>query len=451
VTPLRRTTYSIEEFKRRVLTAADLVQDGRLDIYPELIGKDLFRVDFGTAGFSVLARGHLGLIPINNRIAIEVTPRVPLGNVEEMLVHAARSEPLQLSVGSQSFRESAVRPKAILDLFARQFVNLCEAIRVQGIYREYRRVSETGTSPRGRIDPYLSALGRAKGNPSSAQWTTFDRTRDNGPNRLIRCTINVLIGQYLRMEGRAGARRLASLLASVDAYWPDVQICPISEVLNDSLVREPERIPVVRSSTRAAVELAKVILSGKGVELRSNEGPLELPILLINMETVFEEYTRYVIQVEFQSRGQFLVVDGNIGGPLGGRAPYFASVSNASDVKRFATPDILIKNSSGQTLIVGDMKYVPYEGKPRREDLDQVLTYSIVYGCKDVLLIYPADKSGTGRSEAYAQVGGVSVHVFVVDLSPTLLTQAIREQVASLHAMCVAKFTAPSLQLASGV
>jgi len=61
--------------------------------------------------------------------------------------------------------------------------------------------------------------------------------------------------------------------------------------------------------------------------------------------------------------------------------------------------------------MVGDVKYKPYDGRPKREDLDQVLSYSIIYGCRDVLLVYAANKAGAGQFHQYGTIGDVTVHI----------------------------------------
>jgi len=122
--------------------------------------------------------------------------------------------------------------------------------------------SQIGAHPRGRISPFLTTQLRAKGDSMLASWSAFDRTRDNGPNRIIRIAINMLLGQYLQMRNRAGARGLAAQLAAVDVFFSDVQTCSISALLHEPLVKRPDGIPATRASTRSAEELAKVILSG---------------------------------------------------------------------------------------------------------------------------------------------------------------------------------------------
>lgn len=438
---LRRKILQIAEFKTCDVSADDVLAGGKLDVYPQLHEKDLFKIEVTQKGFRVCARGYLGLIPINDRIAIEVTPRVPLKNLEQMMLYNEQSTPIVLDLMEVSYRDDPLRSVSVTDLFASQLVELCSRIRDEGIFREYRPYAGTTSSPRGRIKPRETAIARARtNNPAVASWTAFDRTRDNAPNQVIRLALQMLRDQYVGMRDRAGARAIASRLARADMVFQHVAL-PGRSVLQEPLVRLTKLIPEARRSTRVATELAKTIVQGRGIEIRSRDGTQELPTFLISMSYLFEDFVRGVLRAEFHARGQFSVLDGNHGGEMGARRAFFSTIhSAAGDADRDATPDIVISDMANTSLMVGDLKYKPYGGSPKREDVDQVLAYSVVYGCKDALLIYPASKPSAAAFLEYGTVRDVAIHVLVLDLDSGNIMRETRAKAALVHGFAVQKF-----------
>jgi 5-methylcytosine-specific restriction enzyme subunit McrC len=86
----------VREFET-VEVATDLVlRGGRLDMYPMLEGKGYFAVLIGTSAARIQAKGFIGLIPINDRLTLEVVPRVPLVNLSRVL-EVSRQAPVMLS------------------------------------------------------------------------------------------------------------------------------------------------------------------------------------------------------------------------------------------------------------------------------------------------------------------------------------------------------------------
>lgn len=413
-----------------------------MDVYSQLHRKDLFKIELTQNGFRIFARGHLGLIPINDKIAIEVTPRVPLKNLEQMMLYNEQSTPIVLDLLEVSYRDNPLRSVSVTDLFASQLAELCSRIRDEGLFREYRAYSAMTASPRGRIKPRETAIARARtNNPAVAAWTAFDRTRDTAPNQIIRLALQMLRDQYTGMRERTGARAIASRLAQADMVFQHVTL-PNRSVLQEPLVKQTKLIPEARRTTRVATELAKTILQGRGIEIRSRDGTQELPTFLISMTYLFEDFVRGVLRAEFHARGQFSVLDGNHGGEMGARRAFFSSVHGAAgDADRDATPDIVISDKAGASLIVGDVKYKHYGNGPKREDVDQVLAYSVVYGCKDALLIYPASKPSAAKFLEYGIVRDVKVHVLVLDLDASNLMQETRAKAALVHGFAAQKFS----------
>jgi len=79
-----------------------------------------------------------------------------------------------------------------------------------------------------------------------------------------------------------------------------------------------------------------------------------------------------------------------------------------------------------------DAKYKPPGTKPDREDINQVLVYSLVYGCKRVGLAYPRRKPTETIIQRIGSVGGTEVFRLLIDLSAGDLAN---EEISVLNAV----------------
>ena len=85
------TVYPCHEHGAICVPLNDLIVDGKLSIFPEVQGKGYFDIDFRGAELVLKAKNHVGLIPINSRVQIHVTPKVPIANLLYLVQRAKRA------------------------------------------------------------------------------------------------------------------------------------------------------------------------------------------------------------------------------------------------------------------------------------------------------------------------------------------------------------------------
>jgi 5-methylcytosine-specific restriction endonuclease McrBC regulatory subunit McrC len=161
------------------------------------------------------------------------------------------------------------------------------------------------------------------------------------------------------------------------------------------------------------VTLAKIVLSGAGIDLRSTGGRVSLPPMMISMEQAFEAYLRNVLS---DGATELFVQDGNLAPPLGARANLFHDAPACSRMRHTkSTPDIVVsplKDPSKRLVI--DVKYKP---DVSRDDLNQVLGYALTYRSSDVLLACPRKHSSAPVGlQLLGCVDAVRVFQYWVDL-----------------------------------
>jgi 5-methylcytosine-specific restriction endonuclease McrBC regulatory subunit McrC len=413
-----RSVHKVDEFEEVKIALSEVLIDGRLDIYPQIQKKRYFDVRLAGDHLAVSAGSAVGLIPLNERIAISVWPRVPLKNFAHVL-STAEGEAIPLDLVLRGFVSAAETSVSVLDALARGFATALEQIDFNGIHHEYRW-SELDTSfPRGRILFGLTMQRHAARNISHTVTTgRFETTFDTPPNRLLRYVLRYLAARYARSND-SSAKKLLARLERLDHFLERVTIDHDRSFLSATEVKDPRRLPELFKHYEAAIRLGKAILQGRGLDLpEANELVMESHVF--QLEHIFENYVRRVLTRELADLSpMWNVLDGN---KRPGRKSYFNEPPSKD-----ATPDVVIARlgHDARTGIVVEVKYI--DRPPKREEENQAVAYAVSYGCPRALLVHPAmasTKSGVYRRNS---IGPIALAYYALDLSAADLTANERE------------------------
>jgi 5-methylcytosine-specific restriction enzyme subunit McrC len=395
-----------------ILVPGDLIfREGRLHVFPDIKGEKFFKITLRHRGVELQAAGYIGFIPLNNAIAIEVAPRIPVANVEYLLARSGLTPAVTLPYVRQ-FDEAHEDAAPFLQLLAMRLDALLHELKYEGVLKTYVRRRHVGSNPSGRILPLETMLSSRSKGRAVAHFEQFDRTIDNPVNRLILAAGRKVLRSKVFREGAANQKLAQSISAGL-----------LSLRGVDSMT-EPEHVgledvPSHRPFLRQLVSVSSVILRELGVRLRS-EGQLSLPTFLIKMDDVFEAYVRKALQESTELNG-LGVQDGNQQPPSGAAKRLFEKEGPLGN--RDATPDIVIGQDS-KLISVIEVKYKPCPKQPERDNLNQVLTYALAYNVKHAVLLYPATDGQSTELTKLGVVQGVECYKATIDLS----VRSIREE-----------------------
>lgn len=430
-----RRVFATEEHGEVSIPPELVFTKGGLDIYSEVAEKGLVAVSAKRDRLVLRATSWIGLIPINDAVALEVRPRVPIANLEEMLLTVVDVDRHVLDHHHLEYASGSTATPSLLDLLAMRLASLVQRIRIEGLDFEYKRIEHKGQLV-GAIKPWETAmLQRTRANPQLAVSTSWSRSVDTAANRLLKMAISSLLATFRGMQARQGQRKILAELAQAERMLAKV-------TLDHAFSFRMSTAPTIRRGARLrpsyaeALRLADVVLSQGGVVLRSRGGGVTLNPVLLNMEDAFEKYLRAALAREASREGVLSVRDGNLDPPVGGRSPLYRDPTSAAATKVKASPDIVLSNETG-VLAIADVKYKPPKDLPDRDDLNQVLAYALVYGVERVLLAYPRRRTAESHVERVGSVGDVDVSVARFDLNAadlgqevTALWNALRQSVA---------------------
>jgi 5-methylcytosine-specific restriction enzyme subunit McrC len=409
----------------------DLMDErGRVRLNAEVENGDYFAVSLKGSQLSLRARGHVGFIPLNERITVHVRPRVPVANLTQI---ASRSGiPPTVLTSLRDYRTgSELWTDSMADLYTTALLSHLERIASAGFHREYRRQEAVTAFPRGRVLVGATAqrlVSRGVRHAAVSSW--FERTQDTAVNRCIKLAIWLLAQHYIGAQPTGERRRLHRRLNAAFNMFEGVALDVGGACLTDPTVLGLRPLPALRAYYRDALNVASAVALQRTVMIESADGDVRLPSLVLNMNYVFEAYVRNSLRLQAVDQGwTHRVLDGNSEG---------AKLLFDTPPSPQATPDIVVADAAGVPAAVLEVKNVPVgpNGLSSRDAIEQAVTYGVSYGVRDAVLVHPR----SAASEAPGMVdlgslGGIRLRQYRMDLAARDLAVEERALAYAIAAM----------------
>lgn len=409
-----------EERKEIDIPISEIVQDGgALNILPNV--KNYFSIDYKPKNdkLTLVAGGFIGLIPINNNLAIEIRPKFSISNLAR-IVEVAEDKFKALGFFSKTYHETNEFNSVMFEFFAECFENELKVLFEEGILKSYVNTSEYTQSIKGRLNISESIRSLwSHGHFNKGAISYFNFTSDNHFNRLIKYTLNYCIRELSFLSSRKAA--LSSSLIEFYSMFDNVPLDSDSKSLDyvaDAI--RLNKISELRSYYTNICEICRLILSKTGVVFDESGADIRLSSFTLDMAATFE---RYLLNSIRNNRDIFpentSIIDGNNEGKK-------RLYNQPSESKSDAKPDIIIKTGESFRIIV-DAKY---KIKSKEDDRYQVIAHSLSYGAKIAVLILPKEKGLV--SQPMLKLGSIGqeykldVYEYYFDLSAENLAEEER-------------------------
>lgn len=411
-------TIQISEWEHIEVPSDVILRDGRLDVYPEVVERDYVTVRPHLSGVRLQAGRYVGIIPLNDRLTVEVSPRVPVATFGRLL-GISQHIPTEVAHADRPYRTEPGSLFSLVDIYTRTLVANADDIAFRGLHKEYVCCEEETSFPRGRINPGRSAtrlLSQGIAHRVSAEW--FERTADNGVNRTLKYAL-WLLAQLLR-TAKGNRRALVRAVNRAYRHFDAVTLDRARSFMRDDIVSGRVVLPPLRSYYTTALNMALVIINEQMLSWDRPGSTLRLPSLVLDMSVIFEAYLRRLLELAAtRDRWPVRVLDGNKMESAGGGKRLFDSGDSIT-----ATPDIVLARrkptgARDYSLLV-EVKYKPM---PSRDDINQTLAYALSYRCPIVVIAQPRAVAGNyppGPS-LIGTVDEVAVYRYVFDLAADTL------------------------------
>jgi 5-methylcytosine-specific restriction enzyme subunit McrC len=406
------------------------VGDGHQAIFnSEIDGRDVLRPSFAKGRLRLQATSYVGVIPINDRLVVRVSPRVPLANLTRMVVETNHSVMPLTALREYTGRGSA--DKWAMDLYTSALLDYVDLLLSEGLLRTYVRREGEGHFPHGRIE-LSQTIQRfaARGIPNKAAYSWHERTIDNPPNRCVKAAMEVVyafLNQMPAPVSRKDRQRLTRLAGQLQVFR-EVSDEPDLRFLNDPEVIGTTPLPDSRSYYRPVLDLAIAIVRQVGLSLDLGGDDMQMASLLIDTNKLFENFVRVSLAKHAVRNGWTVsVLDGNGEGkvdlydvpdplpsPLGEPMVALASVDPGK-----AQPDVVFQALDGTVPFIAEIKNTDkgkHASAPDRGEVEQAVTYALRYGLDFTVLIHPWMRGETGLVYV-GRIRTIDVYDYRLDLS----------------------------------
>lgn len=400
-----------EERKEIDISISEVVKDGgKLNILPNV--KKFFSIDYKPKNdkLTLVAGGFIGLIPINNELAVEIRPKFSISNLTRILA-VAEDNFNTLSFFSKEYKESENSNSVVFEFMAECLTNELQTLEAEGILKEYILTRENSHKIRGRISVTESIKSLwSHGHFNKASINYYNFTTDNPFNRLIKFTLKFCIEELSFINSTK-----PNLKESLIEYYTMFESVPLDQSLQcfDEVLHTigNDKITALRKYYVNICQLCRLIINRIGVSFDEKGNDLELNSFTLNMASTFEKYLLNSIRSHREIfPNKTTILDGN----KEGRKKFY---NQPSIGKGDAKPDIILKEGD-KNKVIADAKY-----KTRSKDIDryQVISHALSYDANIAVLILPKDENYTGESLVkFGSVGTeykVEIYEYYFDLS----------------------------------
>jgi 5-methylcytosine-specific restriction enzyme subunit McrC len=415
-----KTVYSVDSRGTIEVDLADLMIGSELPIFREVEDRGLLSLRFQRRKAIIAAGGFIGLIPLTPSVTIEVNPKLPVRNLARVL-DVARSSLMPLATADRLYLTNDGPTDSIMEFFGRNLLDAVKPLELLGLHKEYVRRALSTTHPSGRIDISSSLKQHwSHGQLHRVVAQRFEQTSDIPVNRVIKHAIQFLL-QRLRSTAPTSLEVIKKANHAFNRLPVSIGAIAVADLQEAKSAIQRRHLPAQRDYYYRALEIALLILSNGGIALQEKGSDVLLRSFVVNFDDLFECYIRRVLQ-SFSSN-EIGVFDGN-----NERRKFLFQNTKI----HHAQPDIVVTSNVTAKTIVSDVKY---KDQPKRDDINQAVTYAVSYGTTKTLIIHQVQPGNPSGLKHIGVIGGISVDAYGFDLDSQHLPQEERAMAEAIFAL----------------
>ncbi len=406
-----------------------LSEEGVPNLFPEITAKGYFDIDYRRNQLVLVAGKFIGLIPINERVAINVQPKVGIPNLVHILSKSRESLD-SLEFFERYYKETSSISPTIFEFFVNCLLLELKTLEMEGMYKQYIQFHDNLNSPSGKINlGRTAAMNWSRGRYFKVVCDYFDFTADTHFNRMIKFTLWYCINHLITI-----GTKNKSLISSLGYYYNYFGNIPIdknkiflSQVIDDI---HHERIPILRQYYVNLLKICRCLIEDIGIMLTEPGDDVKMLSFIINMERVFERYLLFLLRdSNLPTTYDIKILDGNKEGK-----GYLFRENRKYEVK----PDIVLASSAQKELIID----VKYKKKCSESDRYQIISHALGLDVRTALLALPCSNKSQFGLKRLGQVGseqGIELYEYYFDLENEATLGEESKFIESIKSLCSRK------------
>ncbi|GEK72860.1 MULTISPECIES: 5-methylcytosine restriction system specificity protein McrC [Halomonas] len=426
----QREVISAIEQKEIVLPSEVFVSEGKLNLYPEVLVKDIVRVYLKKKQLKLQAGNYVGVIPLNEDFAVKIYPKAPIFNIDRM-IRVANGLPHHLTGWVSEYAPDDPLSFDLFKYLIDLLVSALDVIKVEGLYKKDCLFRNTSAYPKGRVDvanTVKTIWARGRRGEVISSWV--DKSADNPVNRCIKYALWLIAEKVRRLATNGWERDLSRINNSYNSFL-GVSFDQDLQFLFDYEVRDPEELGFGRQAYITALKVSKLLIFKGGVSVGREGSDFSSQSFLFSLSEIFENYFyRVLANSSILKENGVSVLDGGKFGSGGAKTCLFDMEGRGggnvtlmkSLEKSIATPDVVVQKGDGDKAerLILEVKYKNALPLVDRAGINQAVTYGVRYDAKKVVLVHPVSddrKSLAGGLHRLGVVKDIELFQLAVDLS----------------------------------
>lgn len=367
-----------EEFGEIELGIDRLLVNGEIKLDSRIVEKGFLNLSLVRGQVKLRADKHVGLIPLNEHVAIRVKPRATVANIAHMVVKSGEA-PFAIPDFSRGYLPNFEVGNNIERIYCGSLVSGLERVVANGLMKSYVQV--VNPPPwRGRLLVSNTIKRQRARNVRYRGEFDYRTLSYSGPENVALKHAAKFVRDWLAANDRKSPLlpRLYAVLREMDPV-PDLG-GRLGSLLQD-VARSAARLPLHQAYYREPLWTAYVILQGKVPDLAA-DGFVSLDSLIVDLSRVFEAYIRQVLVDRAAPLGWRIV---------NGDKVVFPFFTDGNDYR--VKPDIVVLKD-GEPIAIIDAKY---KLDPKESDRYEVLAFMDALGVTKGGFVLPARSQSASR------------------------------------------------------
>jgi 5-methylcytosine-specific restriction endonuclease McrBC regulatory subunit McrC len=398
----------VEEHAEIEIALEKLFVEGRFSLDKRIARKGYLTASISEGRLRLKATRFIGLIPLNNQLAVRIIPKATISNLSKMIVKAG-SLPVAIDGFARGYRPVFAQSDRAIEIYHSSFLSSLKNVLQRGLIKDYVQVINP-PKWRGRlmvsqtVNRYL-----AKGIKYDGSFDYRTLSIDIPENQAIKAALANTIS-WLRGRKVADWKNKSELARDFFAAFNEVSDWHGRETyLVAALPRLINSLSQYRRYYGEILWTSYAILQDSIPDL-AQEGYVSLDSMIVDVSEVFEAYTRKVISERLDGT-TMRVLDGN---RQGNQRRFFSDGDHQFVVK----PDIIIEEA-GTVVAVLDAKYKP---AVKEQDRYELLAFMEAMGVKHSAFICPRTAAAEPSRLLGSTLGGRHMGIIRVDLAANDMT-----------------------------
>lgn len=399
----------------------DLLVDGEITLDERIADRGYLDVSIKGGRLSLRSTRFVGLIPLNNRISIRVSPKAKIGNLSQMIVRCGEI-PFVIPEFSRGYMPRFEVNAKAEETYHSSFLRAVSGITQRGLLKSYVEIPDPPPW-RGRllvsqtVNRHISKGIRYKGE------FEFKTLSANVPENVAIKGGLIAVNAWLHKNNpkdrlclRAG--QLLDAFAGVDD-WNG----PVGKLMEDIPWRVnalPSHMAYYHEPLWTAYVLLQKMLPDVG-----SDGLVSLESMIVDVSKVFEVYARRVLEEAAPSVG-VRVSDGN-------KRPSMFFIDSA----QFSVhPDIILRQDGKVTAILD----VKYKAAPKESDRYEMLSFLEATTARRAVFICPVTSPSDVSQYIGKTLGDREMSIIRINLAAENLTAEEAKFVRNVSRVLVGEY-----------